>query len=61
VGELDRLEDNRRREGNTLAGLRCCSNLWCEETEEKSIGELFKLVSFDGKLNEKLSGELSDT
>jgi hypothetical protein len=57
VGELARLKDNGRREENTLAGLRCCSDLWCKETEEKSIGKLFKLIKF----NRGLSRELTDT
>jgi hypothetical protein len=53
--KLDKLEDNRRRGENTIAESRCCSDLWCEKTEEKRIGGLFKLVSFNGKLNKELN------
>jgi hypothetical protein len=49
--ELDKLEDNGRKRGNTIAGSRCCSDSWCKKTEEKSVEGLFKLVSFDRELN----------
>jgi hypothetical protein len=48
------LEDKGRREQNTVAGSRCCSDLCCKKTEEKSIRRLFK---FDGELNRELNGE----
>jgi hypothetical protein len=54
--ELDMLKDNRKREENTLVGLRCCSNLYHKKTEEKDIIELFKLVNLDGRLSGKLNG-----
>jgi hypothetical protein len=61
IGKLDKLEDNKRRERNTFAGLRCCSNLCYDKTREKSIGELFMFVKISEKLSRELSRELIDT
>jgi hypothetical protein len=47
--------DKGKRGGNTIAGLRCYSDSYCEKTKEKSVRGLFKLVSFDRKLNRKLN------
>jgi hypothetical protein len=59
VGELDNLGDNEGGRGNTLGGLRCCSNLYCKKTEEEDIIMLFKLL--DGGLSGELNGEFCDT
>jgi hypothetical protein len=61
VERLDILRDNEERKGNTLGGLRCCSNPYCKKTEEKDVIELFKLVSFDRRLSGELNGEFCDT
>jgi hypothetical protein len=54
--KLDKLKDNEERGGNTFAGLRCCSNPYCDKTGEKSIKRLFMFVKISGEL----SGELID-
>jgi hypothetical protein len=41
LSRLEKLEDNEKRGENTFAESRCCSDLWCEKTEEKSISRLF--------------------